>query len=180
MRKLVFLEEMMKRPVLMPGRLPAETLAELHSTSPPIPLRLLRRSLDQDVGYPVSRTTLPFPSPHLPKYQHAANLISQTLITLRHHPKWKSKGERFVSLKAADFILRESELMSKEIETGVSVRNQLPWLMGRWYNHPQLQNKLEHVHRAVTQIQQNNEMHPVMKRQIIGHVCRILARISNK
>ena len=177
MRKLIYLEELMKRPVLIPGRLPAETLVDLHATAPPIPLRLLRRSLDQDVGHPVTRTFLPFPSPHLPKYHHAAELIKSTIMTLRHNPQWKRKGERYVALKSAQFVLEESELMSREIESGDDTRNQKKYLMGQWFEKLKDQaDKMEHVERAVKDIQTNADMHPVMKRYIIGQVCRILSR----
>ena len=176
MRKLVYLEEMMKRPVLMPGRLPAETLAELHATSPPIPLCLLRRSLDREVGFPVTRTNIPLPSPLLPLYQSAARLISQSLIVLRHHWNRQIRSRKYVSLKAADFVLRESELMSKEIESGCRKRNELAWLMGRWNKHPLLVDQMEHVKRAVAQIQENNDIHPLVKRYITGNICRILCK----
>jgi hypothetical protein len=182
-RRIVHLEELLKKPVMQLSRLPVETLAELNHIPPPISIYQLRRSLDRDVGYPVVRTD---PSLFLDnketelasEYAHAARLIRETLVMYRHRPEWKGKGSKYLSVKAAKFIIEESELMSKEIQTSDSTRNELPYLMGDEY-YETLKgdgSKMEHVNRAFNEIKQVKNIHPVMKKEILQHICRIVAQ----
>lgn len=182
-RRIVHLEELLKKPVMQLSRLPVETLAELNHIPPPISPYQLRRSLDRDVGYPVTRTD---PSHFFDnndmglsaEYAHAAKLIKETLMMYRHRPEWKGKGAKYLSVKAAKFILEESELMSKEIQTGDTTRNELSYLMGNEYYETLKEDatKMEHVNRAFNEIKQVENVHPVLKREILQHICRILAQ----
>lgn len=182
-RRIVHLEELLKKPVMQLSRLPVETLVELNNIPPPISPYQLRRSLDRDVGYPVTRTdpSLFFDDKNLEfayEYEQAAKLIKETLMMYRHRPEWKGKGIKYLSVKAAKFILEESENMSKEIQTGDAIRNELPYLMGDEYYEKLKDNasKMEHINRAFNDIKHNRNMHPVMKREIFQHICRILCQ----
>lgn len=180
MRRIVHLEELLKKPILQSSRIPAETLVELHAVPTPISDSQLRRSLERDVGYPIIRTNsnLFFKNPyirHAKEYEKAARLIKETLMSYRHAPEWKGKGLKYLYVKAGQFILEECEIMSKEIQSGQSDRNNLEYLMGEeYFNNERLKDKMEHINRVFEQIRLNTNLHPVMKRGIMQHICRIL------
>jgi hypothetical protein len=199
--RTVTLDEMLRHPILERENADPDTLQDLDAFPVPILPRQVSEALRHEFGYPVSTKTDWSQSPKTLEevrgdWWRAGRLIHETLAIWRNRPgnpvepeysstatcQRPSRGienPETYSQNALQWIQSECAKMYAEAQSGCTLRYEsaellLPKDLTLTEEH------LKYIQPALIAVGKAKDLHPAIKREIIGHICTVIVTSLKK
>lgn len=195
------LDELLRHPILERENADPDTLQDLDSFPVPILPRHVSDSLRGEFGYPILTRTEWDRAPNTLEevrgdWWRAARLIHETLAVWRNRPGNPIEPDYSTSINclrpsrgienideysdsALAWIQSECAKMYAEIQAGCSKRYELAEeLLPKGSNLTSEQEKL--IQPALIAVSKAKDLHPAIKREIIGHICSVISSSTKK
>ena len=195
------LDELMRHPILERENADPDTLQDLDAFPVPILPRQVSDSLRREFGYPIlTRTEWDRAPTTLEEVRgdwwRAARVIHETLAVWRNRPgnpiepdsstsancQRPSRGIENLQLysdSAVAWIQSECTKMYAELQSGCTKRYEsAEYLLPKDVELTAEQEKM--IQPALVAISKANELHPAIKKEIIGHICSVITSSTKK
>ena len=195
------LDELLRHPILERESADPDTLQDLDAFPVPILPRQVSESLRREFGYPIlTRTEWERAPTTLEEVRgdwwRAARLIHETLAVWRNRPgnpiepdsstsancQRPSRGIENIqqySDSALAWIQSECAKMYAELQSGCVYRfESAGYLLPKDSNLTEEQEKM--IQPALVAVSKAKELHPAIKKEIIGHICSVIVSSTRK
>lgn len=175
----VYLDELLRIPVLRAQEMAPDQLAIVASHRPPLSPRQALRVLSSEFATPVTATdpSRYFDLQHAQDVARAAQLIGETLRV------WRKRADRlpqddYAALARAvhEFVREECVKLGAEMDTGDTERwSGESFLYGEW-RAKLTPDQLQMTRSAFDALAGTPRIHPLVKKEILGHVCSVISK----
>lgn len=195
------LDELLRHPILERENADPDTLQDLDAFPVPILPRQVSEALRREFGYPVSTKTDWSYSPKTFEevrgdWWRAGRLIHETLAIWRNRPgnpvepdssasatcQRPSRGienPEIYSRAALDWIQSECTKMYSEAQSGCTLRYDSPeHLLPK--DVELTPEQMKYVEPALVAVGKAKDLHPAIKKEIIGHICSVMVTSLKK
>lgn len=178
-KRTVYVEELMRIPVLKASEMSPDQLALVSAHRPPLTPAAMLRCLSLEFNEPVIQTDWSKYSDPVVVQQKSIihQLIADTLQAWRKRADKCPQNWRDLAQFVRKFVRDEGKLLRQEMNTGdVSRWSGEEYLYGEW------RDKLSKEQMAMTkpafeELAGTPKIHPLIKREILGHICELISKV---
>lgn len=181
MRRITFLDELLRIPVLRAQEMSTDQLATVAAHRPPLARRSMLRCLSLEHSLPVTATPFHLYSDPIKTYQQQImdQLIKETLLTWRKRTDKCPQNWRELAQFVTKFVEKEQAAMTKEMEEGDVTRwSGREFLYGEWLDKLSPE-QLKMTEGAFQELSNTPQIHPLIKQEILHHICSVIGKVKD-
>lgn len=180
-RRIVYLDELVRLPVLRAAEMSPDQLALAAATTPPplSKLDIVEAVNPYRLHPPTMRTDWSlYTDPVIMRdLQRAAQLLKELLLAWRKRADKCPQDWRGYARWASEFVATECAQLERELREGNTDRwGGREWMYGEWWGAmTDGQKKL--TEGAFDELKMCSHIHPLLKKEILGHVCSVISKV---